>query len=234
MAEYQEADVSSNLAVSEMPPALRPREKMLHAGPKALSNVELLAVILGAATGKQDPLKIAGRIIRHHGLAALPSLTVRELATTHGVGNAQACRLTAGFELARRIERAAARDPARIANPAEVYAQVRDLCPLKKEHLVGLYLDAQNRLIARETISIGSLNTTRTHPREILYPAIQHLALAFILVHNHPSNTLVPSTDDVEFTRAVQRAGEMIGINLYDHVIVAVSGYVSLKEKGLL
>jgi len=104
----------------------------------------------------------------------------------------------------------------------------------RKEHLVALYLDAQNRLLAKETITIGSLNTTRTHPREILYPAIQHLALGFVLVHNHPSGSLTPSVDDVEFTRSVRRAGEMIGIELYDHLIVSARGFVSLKEKGLL
>ena len=115
-----------------------------------------------------------------------------------------------------------------------MYAQVRDLGPLKKEHLVGLYLDSQNHLLARETISVGSLNTTRTHPREILKPAIEALALGFILVHNHPSGTLVPSSDDIEFTRAIAKAGELMGIPLYDHVIVSREGFVSLKEKGLL
>ena len=97
-----------------------------------------------------------------------------------------------------------------------------------------MILDAQNRLLAKETITIGSLNTTRTHPREILYPAIQHLALGFVLVHNHPSGSLTPSVDDVEFTRSVRRAGELIGIELYDHLIVSARGFVSLKEKGLL
>ena len=111
---------------------------------------------------------------------------------------------------------------------------VKDLANAKKEHLVGLYLDSQNHLVARETVSIGCLNTTRTHPREILHPAITHLALGFILVHNHPSGTLVPSTDDIEFTRAISRAGELMGIPLYDHVIVSRAGFVSLKEKGLL
>src|SRR5262249_28076446 len=138
------------------------------------------------------------------------------------------------FELARRIEKAKARDPIRLQDPAAVHSATKDLAPLKKEHLVGLYLDSQNHLLARETLSVGSLNTTRTHPREILKPAIDHLALGFILVHNHPSGTLVPSTDDIEFTRAITRAGELMGINLYDHIIVSSQGYVSLKEKGLL
>jgi DNA repair protein RadC len=95
-----------------------------------------------------------------------------------------------------------------------------------------LYLDAQNGLIHRETISVGSLNTTRSHPREILYPAIAHLALGFILVHNHPSGSLDPSDEDIAFTRAVHRAGETVGIELYDHLIVTRAGFTSLRERG--
>ena len=103
-----------------------------------------------------------------------------------------------------------------------------------KWRLVGLYLDAQNCLLARETLSIGTLNTTRTHPREVLQPAILHHALGFILVHNHPSGNLTPSRDDVEFTRAMRRAAEIMGIDLYDHLVIGASGFVSLKEKGLV
>ena len=111
---------------------------------------------------------------------------------------------------------------------------MKDLGGARKEHLVGLYLDAQNGLLKRETLSIGSLNTTRTHPREILYPAILHLALGFILIHNHPSGCLEPSEEDVEFTRSVRRAAEVMGIELYDHLVVASTRYTSLRERGLL
>ena len=113
-----------------------------------------------------------------------------------------------------------------------MFTLTRELGHAKKEHLLGLYLDAQNGLIHRETISVGSLNTTRTHPREILYPAIAHLALGFIPVHNHPSGSLDPSDEDVQFTRAIHRAGETVGIELYDHLIVARGGFTSLRERG--
>ena len=121
-----------------------------------------------------------------------------------------------------------------MVRPLDAYAQVPELRHARKEHLVGLYLDAQNGLLHRETLSIGSLNTTRTHPREILYPALLHLALGFILVHNHPSGCLDPSEEDVEFTRSVKRAGELVGIELYDHLVVANGGYTSLRERGTL
>jgi DNA repair protein RadC len=111
---------------------------------------------------------------------------------------------------------------------------VRDLVRARKEHLVGLYLDGQNRLLARETLSIGSLNTTRTHPREILEPALRHLALGFILAHNHPSGAASPSTEDVEFTRGIARAAALMDVGFYDHLVVARSGFSSLKEQGLM
>ena len=231
---YSEATSTTELRVSDLPRSARPREKMRQAGPKSLSHVELLAVILGTGTRKENVLKVSERLVRKYGVGAFPALTVKEWSGNLGVGEARACRLTALFELARRIEKTATREAPRIATPKDVFAQTKDLCGAKKEHLLGLYLDSQNHLLARETISIGSLNTTRTHPREILHPAITHLALGFILVHNHPSGTLVPSTDDVEFTRAIGRAGELMGIPLYDHVIVSKAGFVSLKEKGML
>ena len=143
--------------------------------------------------------------------------------------------MTAVFELARRAYEAKSETPRpRLTRPQEVFRQVHHLVALKKEHLVGLYLDAQNGLIHTETLSVGSLNTTRTHPREILNPAIVHLAMGFILAHNHPSGSLDPSDEDIEFTRGVQRAGQIIGIELYDHLIVAAAGFTSLRERGAL
>jgi DNA repair protein RadC len=111
---------------------------------------------------------------------------------------------------------------------------VKEIARAKKEHLVALYLDAQNHLLGKETISVGSLNTTRTHPREIFQPAIACSAMGIILAHNHPSGSLAASQEDVDFTRAIRRASEILGIGLYDHIIVSEKGFVSLKEKGLM
>jgi DNA repair protein RadC len=219
--------------LAEMPRALQPREKLLRDGPRALGHAELLAVVLGSGLKGRNVLAVAEGIVRRHGLERLAKLGLGDWQSNAGVARAQACRLMALFELGRRVfERRD--DAARVSCPAEVHAQVRDLRRARKEHLVGLYLDAQNHLIARETLSIGSLNTTRTHPREVLNPAIRHLALGFVLVHNHPSGALQPSQDDIEFTRAIRRASDLMGIELYDHLIVASGGYTSLKERGLL
>ncbi|HEV8335291.1 MAG TPA: DNA repair protein RadC [Candidatus Polarisedimenticolia bacterium] len=215
------------------PPIARPREKMLKYGPRALTNTELLAVVLGNGVEGENVLRVAEDLMRRHGAEALPGLDLQGWRRSRGVGVVKACQMTAAFELARRI---LVRPEAefRVSSPREAYDLVRDLKRARKEHLVALYLDAQNHLILRETISIGALNTTRTHPREILQPAILHSALAFVLVHNHPSGSLEPSRDDLDFTRSIARAGELIGVGLTDHLIVSPRGFVSLKERGVL
>ena len=212
---------------------LRPRDKLQRFGPRGMSHAELLAVLIGHGVRGQNVLAIADALVARHGAAGLSGLSLEDWAGHRGIGRIKACRMLAAFELGRRLM-APPPDEPRVSSPAEAYTLVRDLKGARKEHLVALYLDAQNRLIRRETISIGSLNTTRTHPREVLQPAIIHSALAFILIHNHPSGSLEPSRDDVEFTRTMALAGELLGISLYDHLIVSHRGYVSLKEKGLL
>ena len=223
-----------SIRVSELPRGLQPREKLIKSGERALSNSELMALALGSGTKDENVLRIADGLLRKYGFDALPNLSLREWMTNRGVGQVKACQLKAFFEMGRRAF--APRDDERpsMSSPREAFAQVRDLRRARKEHLVALYLDAQNHLIARETISIGSLNTTRTHPREILQPAIACSALGFILAHNHPSGSLKPSQDDIDFTRAIKRACEIIGIGLDDHLNVGESGFLSLKEEGLL
>lgn len=215
------------------PDIARPREKMLKYGPRALTNTELLAVVLGSGVEGDNVLRIAEDLMRRHGAEALPALTIDEWRKARGLGRVKACQMAAVFALASRILGRPEREY-RVSSPREAYERVRDLKRARKEHLVALYLDAQNHLIRRETISIGSLNTTRTHPREILQPAILLSALSFVLVHNHPSGSLEPSQDDLDFTQSIARAGDLVGIGLTDHLIVSLRGYVSLKERGVM
>lgn len=210
----------------------RPREKAFSRGVRALGTAELVALVVGSGSGGSSASAIAERLVRRHGLKGLAALTPAGWHGEPGLGPALAARLAAAFELGRRAGAGEIDARPRITRPGEAFRVVRELGELKKEHLVGLYLDAQNGLVHKETISIGSLNTTRTHPREILYPAILHLALGFVLVHNHPSGCLDPSEEDVAFTRGVHRAGETVGIALYDHLIVARGGFTSLRERG--
>jgi len=214
------------------PPPHRPRERAFTQGVAALGLAELLALVLGTGTATTPVMDAARRLVRRHGLKGLADLTPDAWCLERGVGRALAARLAAAFELGRRVATPDREERPRVTRPRDAWRLARDLARLRKEHLIGLYLDAQNGLLHRETISIGSLNTTRTHPREILYPAIVHLALGFILVHNHPSGSLDPSDEDIAFTRAIHRAGETIGIELYDHLIVARGGFTSLRERG--
>lgn len=220
---------------ADRPRAFRPREKLLARGPTSLTASELLALVIGSGSPGRPGGRIAARLMRRHGLRRMAELSVEAWAAEPGVGTAHAARLCATFELARRAYgRSDAGDRPTISTPAQAFERLRRLTRARKEHLVGLYLDAQNGVLHRETICVGSLNTTRAHPREILFPAVAHLALGFILAHNHPSGCLEPSAEDVEFTRTVRRAAEVMGIELYDHLIVGRRGYVSMRERGLL
>lgn len=229
----EEPATGERAAPAARAPALRPREKMARFGARGMSHAELLAAVLGSGIRGRTALRVAEGLVSRYGAQGLASLTLDEWIANPGIGRARGCQMLALFELGRRLMAPPAEEP-RVGTPAEAYALVRDLKGARKEHLVALYLDAQNRLLLKETVSIGSLNTTRTHPREVLQPAVVHAALAFVLVHNHPSGSLDPSRDDVEFTRTMQRAGELMGISLYDHLIVSRRGYVSLKERGLM
>jgi DNA repair protein RadC len=205
-----------------------PRERLRRLGVRALSSTDLLALVIGSPT-------TAHGLVRRHGIPGLAALPLDSWRRQPGIGRARSARLSAVFELGRRAYSTAAEAARpRLTRPADAFKEVRHIGDLKKEHLVGLYLDAQNGLLHAETISVGSLNTTRTHPREILYPAITHLALGFILAHNHPSGGLDPSEEDVAFSRSVQRAGEIVGIEMYDHLIVTATGFTSLRERGAL
>jgi len=218
---------------SALPRALQPLARLQEGGAERLATSELLALLLGKVACPENARR-ARRLLRRHGLPELATFDSRRWSAQPGTGPAAAARICAAFELGRRCHDSASPARPRLNGPAAVFSQVRHLAGARKEHLLGLYVDAQNGLLHRETISIGSLNTTRSHPREILYPAVAHLALGFMLAHNHPSGSLDPSPEDIEFTRGVQRAAELMGIELYDHLIVARSGYTSMRELGLL
>jgi DNA repair protein RadC len=203
-------------------------------GPGSLTDGELVGILAadGRSTGRFESAGAASLL--REGLEQVSRRSVKEWTRVPGIGRAVACRVVAAFELRRRAAQKRGRPKPRIDGPRSAWRQVRHLAGARREHLVGIYLNAQNSVIHRETLSIGSLNTTRTHPREILYPAVRHLALAFILAHNHPSGCPDPSTEDVEFTAAIRRASELFGIELYDHLIVTADGFTSLRERGLL
>ncbi len=213
-----------------LPP--RPREKLRLRGASSLTDAELLALVLGSGTTGRSAMRIARALARRHPseLAAWPAA---RWAGIPGIGPARAAALVAAFELGRRAqELPTAGSP--IRGPEDVLRHVRDLRRARREHFVVLLLNARHEMQCREVVSIGSLNASIVHPREVFLPAIMHSAASIVLVHNHPSGDPEPSEEDVGISRRLVQVGELVGIGVLDHVIVAARGVVSLRSRQLL
>ena len=195
-----------------------------------LSDLNLLRVLLGPGRGK-EAAAAARRLLETVGWAALASGAGAE-AWWDRLAPGQAARLAAALELARRISGAGDGLPPVLRTPREVFEVTADLRRERREHFVGLYLNTRNRLLVRETVSVGSLNASIVHPREVFEPALRHGAAGLIVVHNHPSGETDPSEEDLSITRRLVEAGEILGIALLDHVIVGARSFTSLKEEG--
>jgi DNA repair protein RadC len=210
----------------------RPREKLAALGVRALADGDLMALVLGSGTPGRSAIRV-GRALARRPLGELAGWTLRRWLRVAGIGPARAAALVAAFELGRR----AGEHPtggAAIRNPEDVSAHVRDLVRARREHFVVLLLNARHELERRETVSIGSLNASIVHPREVFLPAVVHSAASVILVHNHPSGDPEPSDEDLAITKRLSQVGELIGIAVLDHVIVASRGVVSLRSRQLL
>jgi DNA repair protein RadC len=220
--------------IREMENIDRPREKLLARGPGVLSDIELLSAVLGSGCGRDGVLAVAGRIVDDLGMDSLGSAGTEALKKVKGIGPARACQLAAALELGRRLFSPREDSPPVVTGPESAYALVRDLKNKKREHFVAIYLNARNALITREVISIGSLNASLVHPREVFFPAVRDVAANIILAHNHPSGDVTPSKEDVDLTRRLVKAGELMGVEVLDHIVVAGRRFTSLKSKGLM
>ena len=209
-----------------------PRERLRDRGAAALGDAELIALVVGSGTAKRSALRI-GRKLARHPPSELARWSSPRWARVRGIGPARAAALVAAFELGRRALEPAG-SAAAIRGPEDVQPHVRDLFRARKEHFVVLLLNARHEVQARETVSIGSLNASIVHPREVFLPAIVHSAASVVLVHNHPSGDPEPSEEDLGITRRLVQVGELVGIGVLDHVIVAARGMVSLRSRQLL
>lgn len=210
-----------------------PRERLLRDGVEALSDSELLALLFGTGSRGSPVATLAERVLVPRGLTALSASTAQDLCVEPGIGPARAAQVVACFELGRRLYRGEG-EALLIRGPEDIYAATRDLHAARKEHFVSFYLNARNQVAARETVSIGSLNASIVHPREVYEPAVRHSAASLILVHNHPSGETDPSDDDLALTRRLVQVGELLGISVVDHVIVGKRGFTSFKQQGYL
>lgn len=224
------------LTLKDLPQEERPRERMRELGADKLSNTELLAIILRTGHSNETAMHLAERILHQAGgLRYLPDFTLEELQQIKGVGLAKAVQVKAALEMGRRMAVSLKPDAATFSSPQEVAAYLREeMRYYKKEYFKIMLLNTKNQVISLEDVSVGSLNSSIVHPREIFNPAVKKSAASVILVHNHPSGDPSPSREDLEVTKRLVEAGKIMGIKILDHIVIGENSYFSFKEKGLL
>lgn len=225
-----------HLTIKEMPAELRPRERLCKDGADCLTTAELLAIILRTGFQAGTAIDLATQLLsRFNGLKGLLAASVEELSGIKGIGQAKAAQIKAAIEIGRRVAITAAPDKPVIKSPGDVGALMMEkMRHYDREFFVVLNLNTKNQVIAEDTVSIGSLNASLVHPRELFKNAIKRSAAALILVHNHPSGDPSPSREDIDVTRRLAEAGKLLGIEILDHVVIGDLKYVSLKEKGII
>jgi DNA repair protein RadC len=228
MAEYR-------LTVREWPASEQPREKLQQYGPGALSNAELIAILLRVGSAKEDVVTLSQRLlVRYGGLAGLHRATLATLSDEHGMGLAKTCALKAALELGRRLLLDPGQERMRIASPDDV-AQLlmMEMHDLEQECMRTVLLNTKNMVLGAPTIYQGSVNSASFRVGELFKEAIRQNASSIILVHNHPSGDPSPSPEDVQVTRVVIEAGKMLDVDVLDHLVIGHGKYVSLKERRL-
>ncbi len=225
-----------SIRIKDLPEAERPRERMERLGPEALSNRDLLAVLLRTGTRRASALQVADELmVRFPSIRELAEASVEELATVRGIGRAKAIHILAALELAKRLQDHRVSELDLISSPGDAADIVmEDMRRLDREHFVILMLNTKHRVMAKKVVSIGHLNASLVHPRELFKDVIRRSSAAVILVHNHPSGDPTPSEEDLAVTRRLAEAGKLLGISVLDHIIVGEHRYVSLREQGLL
>lgn len=226
-----------NTTIKEMPLDERPREKMQRQGISALSNAELLAILIGSGTKNVSAIALANQILtlEKSGISHLADCLPEELSCIPGIGSAKSCQIVAAIELGKRISTRPKEGKLNIKSPNDVASLfLEEMRYLKKEFFRVLLLNTKNEIIMIENVSIGDLNSSLVHPREVFRTAVKKSACSMIVVHNHPSGNPEPSAADIDVTKRLVEVGELLGINVLDHIIVGDGVFVSLKEKRLL
>ncbi len=226
----------SSMTIHDLPASERPRERLQRFGVEALSVPELLALVLGRGIRGESVTVTSQRLLSRFGsLKGMASASAEELAQVKGIGPAKAAQLKAAFELGNRLDGdqwPSEKPP--IGTPEQVVRLVKGrLKGKKKEHFLAILLDTRGHVIRTAEISVGSLDTSIVHPREVFKEAMAASAATVVFVHNHPSGDPEPSQDDIKLTQQLAKAGEIVGIDVLDHVIIGDRGHVSLKARGL-
>ena len=216
--------------IKDLPDFSRPREKLKEKGAKALSDAELLAIILGSGNKSQDVLSLASKVSKllaeNHGQVSLEMLSRME-----GIGLAKASQILAGFELARRY---IVKDATKIVGAKDVLPLLSDVISKQQEYFICISLNGANEVIEKRTVTVGLLDKSQVHPREVFADVISDRAASVILAHNHPSGELKPSNSDLKIHEQLTEAAKILGIRILDHIIVSKKGYFSFQEEGLI
>ncbi|GFR34896.1 RadC family protein [Thermobrachium celere] len=224
------------IRIKDIPIEERPRERLIKYGESALSNAELLAIILRTGTKSESALDLAKKILsKYGGITFLANSSVFELSKIRGIGFAKACQIKACIELGKRLNSFKGQEKVKITCPEDVALLVMDeMRFLTKEHFRVIFLNTKNYVIQVKDISIGSLNSSIVHPREVFLEAIKQSSASIILCHNHPSGDPNPSSEDINITKRLIDAGKILGIEVLDHLIIGDGKYISLKEKNII
>lgn len=226
-----------DITIKELPTYERPREKLIRYGPEALSNSELLAILIGTGMKNTSALTLASQILAlsEEGISYLVDASPEELSKVQGIGIAKSCQIISAIELGKRISQTPRNKRISISTPEELAAlYMEELRYRKKEIFKVIYLNTKNEITFTEDISIGNLNSSIVHPREVFRSAVKRGAASIIVIHNHPSGNPTPSQNDINVTKRLVEVGELIGIPVLDHLIIGDGVFISLKEKMLI
>ncbi len=217
--------------IGKMPKAERPRELLFEHGPEYLSDQQLIAILLGSGCRGNDVMKLSKAVLEIYRKNPIETIVPELFCEIDGLGEAKAAQLSAAMEFARRR---ISKSTKRITSPSDAVPMLFQYASSKKEHFLTISLNGAHEVITIRVISVGTLNRTLVHPREVFAESIVDRAAGLICAHNHPSGNNEPSKEDIELTERIREAGEIIGINLLDHLIISENGYYSFLENGLL
>lgn len=230
-----ESNSRPSYRISDLHEADRPRERLASLGAQALTNAELIAILLRVGVPGENAVQVGQRLLQvFGGLRGLHRVPFKELMNQHGMGEAKASQIKAAIELGRRLTLEAPEEKPAINSPADAAALVQyDMSALEQEHLRVILLDRRNRVLEIVEVYKGSVNSSQVRVGELFKDAVRTNASAIIVAHNHPSGDPTPSPDDVAVTRAIVQAGKLLDIDVLDHVVIGQGKWVSLKERGL-
>lgn len=228
--------MEKTIKVNDLPKNERPRERLLRYGAEVLSNGELLAIILGTGSKKEDILSLCSRILKQNGgINGLLNSNAKEFMKLKGIGIAKAAQLLALGEISKRLKSFKSGDEYKVNSPGDAADLVmEEMRYLKQECLKVVMLNTKNIVIGYQNVSLGGLNSSIVHPREVFCEAIKKSSASIVICHNHPSGDPTPSNEDINITYRLCECGKLLGIEVLDHLIIGNGIFISLKEKHIL